>query len=45
MPETPKTTLRIQPDLRDKAKAKAAAEGTTMTAVVIAALTDYVEDK
>ena len=40
---TPTTTTRIPPDLKARAQARAAREGTTLTAVIVAALVKYVE--
>jgi predicted DNA binding CopG/RHH family protein len=39
---TPLRNLRVPDDLWQAAKAKAAAEGTTLTAVLVAALRRYV---
>lgn len=41
-PKTPHLTIRAPRELQDAAKAKAAAEGTTVTSVVLAALSAYV---
>jgi len=40
---TKTTTLRIPPALKARAQAKAARERTTLTAVIVAALEDYVK--
>jgi predicted HicB family RNase H-like nuclease len=42
---TPTITFRIPPDLRAAVEARAAAEGTTVTAIVIAALQEYVKEE
>lgn len=39
---TPTTTTRIPLDLKARVQAKAAREGTTLTAIIVAALEDYV---
>lgn len=45
-PKTPITAIRIPEDLKSRVKAKAAAEGTNLSAVVIAGLEQYApEDK
>jgi hypothetical protein len=38
---TPRRNLRVPDDVWDAAKAKAAAEGTTVSAVIVAALREY----
>lgn len=43
-PKTPARNIRIPQDLWTKARAKAAAESTTVTAVVIAALERWVSE-
>lgn len=40
---TPTWTFRLDPDLKRRAQVKAAREGTTVTAVVVAALENYVK--
>jgi predicted HicB family RNase H-like nuclease len=40
-PKTPITAIRIPTDLKARVAAKAAAEGTSLSAVVIAALEKY----
>lgn len=45
MAETPARNLRIPDDLWHAAKAKAASEHTTVTAVVVAALRRYLNRK
>jgi hypothetical protein len=45
MPKTPLRNLRVPDDLWDAAKAKAEAEGRTMTDVLTAALRRYVARK
>jgi hypothetical protein len=42
MPKTPILSVRCPKDLRDAARDKAHGEGTTLTAVVVAALREYV---
>jgi predicted DNA-binding protein len=42
---TPTTTTRIPPALKRRAQAKAARTGTTLTAVIVAALERYVEEE
>ena len=44
-PVTPVTAFRIPPDLKARAVAKAAAEGVTLTSVIIRALERYVKSK
>lgn len=43
-PKTPITPVRIPLDLKTRVKTKAAAEGTNLSAVVIAALEQYVAE-
>jgi hypothetical protein len=40
-PKTPTRTVRVPDDLWNEAKVKTAAEGTTITNVILAALRDY----
>jgi predicted DNA-binding protein len=42
---TPRWSLRLPPDLKRRVQAKAARTGTTMTAVVVAALEAYVTEE
>lgn len=42
-PGTPRRTFRVPDALYDRAATKAAREGTTLTAVIVAALEEYVE--
>lgn len=44
-PKTPLTPFRIPPELKALAVAKAAAEGVTLTSVIIRALERYVKTK
>lgn len=43
-PKTPHRTIRIDTDLWRAAQARAAAEGTTVTAVLVAALRKYAKE-
>lgn len=42
-PGTPRRTFRVSDALYARAATKAAREGTTLTAVIVAALEEYVE--
>lgn len=42
-PGTPLSNFRIPLDLKAKAKARAAREGTTLTAIIVTALEEYVK--
>lgn len=43
--ETPRRTVRVPNDLWDAAKAHAAADGATLTDVVVQALVDYLPER
>ncbi len=43
-PKTPHSTFRIPVELKEAAAEKAKAEGRTLTDVIVAALTEYVEE-
>lgn len=42
---TTRRSFRVKDELYDRAQAKAAREGTTLTAVIVAALRKYVEEE